>query len=423
MKISSISVSNFKSYRDETISFGDLNILIGSNASGKSNTINILRFIDHIVDYGIENAISLSGGIEYVLNTSIGKSKPLSIAFSFDCEEENWIRYVDRKQDISLLLAGFDYQFQITPHKRGSGFTITQDSLCLKYYQVLDFVKGEKCITAADKQYMIRYRRSGNRVVADIKNDTDFLHSEDLRSGLDSDFITRYLSEQEHRKELILHFIMLFMPPMFYSRDLIRIYDFDPKLMKKSSSLTSISYLEEDGSNLANILQGLLKSKPDRKKLENLLKDCLPFVESISTESNFDKSVSYKIKEDYSQKPLYANFLSDGTVSILAMIVALHFEKNAGTIILEEPERNLHPYLMNRLLEMAREESQNRQIIMTTHTPELIKHADIDTILFAQRCEDGFTHITRPADNEMVKTFVANEVGVESLFVQGLLGG
>ena len=124
-----------------------------------------------------------------------------------------------------------------------------------------------------------------------------------------------------------------------------------------------------------------------------------------------------------SQKPLYANFLSDGTVSILAMIVALHFEKNAGTIILEEPERNLHPYLMNRLLEMAREESQNRQIIMTTHTPELIKHADIDTILFAQRCEDGFTHITRPADNEMVKTFVANEVGVESLFVQGLLGG
>ena len=69
--------------------------------------------------------------------------------------------------------------------------------------------------------------------------------------------------------------------------------------MKKSSSLTSISHLEEDGSNLANILQGLLKSKPDRKKLENLLKDCLPFVESISTESNFDKSVSYKIKEDY----------------------------------------------------------------------------------------------------------------------------
>lgn len=423
MKISSISVNNFKSFREETISFGDLNILIGSNASGKSNTINILRFIDHIVDYGIENAISLSGGIDYVLNTSIGKSKPLSIAFSLDCEDENWVRYIDRKQDINLLLAGFDYHFQITPHKRGSGFTITQDSLTLKYHQVLGFVKGEKCITDIEKQYTIRYRRSGSRVVADVKNSTDFATSEDLKEGLDSDFIKRYLSEHEHRKELILHFITLFMPPMFYSRDLIRIYDFDPKLMKKSSSLTSISHLEEDGSNLANILQGLLKSKPDRKKLENLLKDCLPFVESISTESNFDKSVSYKIKEDYSQKPLYANFLSDGTVSVLAMIVALHFEKNAGTIILEEPERNLHPHLMNRLLEMAREESQNRQIIITTHTPELIKHADIDTILFAKRCEDGFTHITRPADSEMVKIFVANEVGVDSLFIQGLLGG
>ena len=249
MKISSISVSNFKSFREETISFGDLNILIGSNASGKSNTINILRFIDHIVDYGIENAISLSGGIDYVLNTSIGKSKPLSIAFSLDCEDENWVRYIDRKQDINLLLAGFDYHFQITPHKRGSGFTITQDSLTLKYYQVLGFVKGEKCITDTEKQYTIRYRRSGNRVVADVKNSTDFATSEDLKDGLDSDFIKRYLSEHEHRKELILHFITLFMPPMFYSRDLIRIYDFDPKLMKKSSSLTSISHLEEDGSN------------------------------------------------------------------------------------------------------------------------------------------------------------------------------
>jgi len=423
MKISKIFVSNFKSFREENISFGNLNILIGSNASGKSNTINILRFIDHIVDYGIENAISLSGGIEYVLNTSIGKSKPLTISFSLDCEDDEWIRCVDRKQDASLLLAGFDYQFQITPHKRGSGFAITQDSLSLKYYQVLSMIKGEKCVFNTNKQYIIRYRRSGNRVVSDVNNSTDFPNTEDLRDAMDFEFIKRYLSEQEHRKELILHFISFFLPPMFYSRDLIRIYDFDPKLMKKSSSLTSISHLEEDGSNLANILQELLKSKSERKKLENLLKDCLPFVESISTESNFDKSVSYKIKEDYSQKPLYANFLSDGTVSVLAMIVALHFERNTGAIILEEPERNLHPYLMNRLLEMAREESQKHQIIMTTHTPELIKHADLDTILFAQRCEDGFTHITRPADSEMVRTFVANEVGVDSLFVQGLLGG
>lgn len=79
----------------------------------------------------------------------------------------------------------------------------------------------------------------------------------------------------------------------------------------------------------------------------------LPFIDNISTESNFDKSVSYKIKENYSSKPLYANFLSDGTVSILAIIIALNFESGSDIIILEEPERNLHPYLMDRLMEMG----------------------------------------------------------------------
>ena len=397
--------------------------MIGSNASGKSNTINVFRFIDHIIDYGIENAISLSGGIEYVLNTSIGKSTPLSISFSFNCEDEDWVRYIDRKQDIALLLAGFDYTFEITPHKKGTGFTINRDLLTINYHQVLEQYKGGKSVADREKKYTLQYRRSNSAVVSEVTNHTDYIDSSDLKEGLDSDFIKRFLSAKENRKELILHFISLFMPPMFYSKDIVRIYDFDPKLMKKSSSLTSISHLEEDGSNLANILQGLLKSKSDRKKLENLLQDCLPFVESISTESNFDKSVSYKIKEGYSEKPLYANFLSDGTVSVLAMIIALHFEKNAGTIIIEEPERNLHPYLMNRLLEMAREKSKDRQIIITTHTPELVKHADIESILFAKRCEDGFTHISRPVDDEMVMAFLSNEVGIDSLFVQNLLGG
>ena len=152
-----------------------------------------------------------------------------------------------------------------------------------------------------------------------------------------------------------------------------------------------------------------------------MLKDCLPFVKSITTESNFDKSVSYKIQESYSKKPLYANFLSDGTVSILAIIIALHFEDTIGTIILEEPERNLHPALMDRVIEMAKESSKNKQVLITTHTPELIKHADINSILLASRCDDGFTCIKRPINDDTVKVFLENEIGIEELFAQNIL--
>jgi len=422
MKITKIHVSNYKSFEEETITFNNLNILIGSNASGKSNMISVFRFLDYIIDYGIENAISLSGGIEYVLNTTIGKTKPLNISFSFSCDDEDWVMYVDKKREEKLLLARFDYSFEITPHKRGSGYRITKDFISIYYNQVIESSKGNKSIYDSQKTYKQIYRRSNGKITSETKNKTDYTDNERLKKGIDSSFVKKFLDAKENRNELILHFISIFMPPMFFSRDLVRIYDFDPKLMKKSSSLTSISHLEENGSNLANILQNLLKTKSDRNKLENILSDCLPFVESISTENNFDRSVSYKIKENYSNKPLYAHFLSDGTVSILAIIIALNFEKDAGTIILEEPERNLHPFLMNRLIEMARETSKERQIIITTHTPELIRHANINDILFASRCQQGFSCISRPSDNSMVQKFLSNEVGIDRLFVQNLLG-
>ena len=186
--------------------------------------------------------------------------------------------------------------------------------------------------------------------------------------------------------------------------------------------MTSVTHLEENGENLANILNALLKSKANRERLKDLLNDFLPFIDNISTESNFDKSVSYKIKENYSSKPLYANFLSDGTVSILAIIIALNFESGSDIIILEEPERNLHPYLMDRLMEMARETSKQKQILITTHTPELIKHASIEDVLFANRDVNGFSRIMRLSDSETVKQFLQDEIGIDCLYVNNLLG-
>lgn len=68
---------------------------------------------------------------EKAICSSIGKSKPLYISFSIDCEDEGWIRSLYSKKGARLLFAGFDYEFEITPHKRGSGFAITQDHISL----------------------------------------------------------------------------------------------------------------------------------------------------------------------------------------------------------------------------------------------------------------------------------------------------
>ena len=422
MRISKIHVKNFKTFKDEIIEFDNLNILIGANASGKSNTISLFRFINNIIEYGIENAISLAGGTEYLLNTTIGKKQPLYISFTYEMADKKHIQHIGKKKSQSLIMGSFDYCFEIRAHKKGTGFSILRDSIALNYYQLTDEATNSVVQYDQEKKFTLEYKRnSKGKLTSSYHSTIDFAESDMLNKELGSKFIENFLSDNRMKKELILHYISIFMLPMYLFRNWIGIYDFDPKLMKKAASLTSINKLEEDGSNLANILQTLLKSKPDRVKLINLLKDCLPFVKSITTESNFDKSVSYKIQESFSSKPLYANFLSDGTVSIIAIIIALNFEETIGTIILEEPERNLHPALMDRVIEMAQEASNGKQIIITTHTPELIKHADVNSILLASRCDDGFTCIKKPINDDTVKVFLENEIGIDKLFAQNIL--
>ena len=107
----------------------------------------------------------------------------------------------------------------------------------------------------------------------------------------------------------------------------ISIYDFDPKLSKKSTLITGKTELEPDGSNLAIVLKNVLANKKNKEKISNLIKDLLPFVESVEVEKLADKSLLTSLKEIYSgNKSIPAFLISDGTINITALIIALYFE-------------------------------------------------------------------------------------------------
>jgi predicted ATPase len=201
----------------------------------------------------------------------------------------------------------------------------------------------------------------------------------------------------------------------------ISIYDFDPKLPKKATPITGKAELEEDGSNLSIVLKNITENKEKRRKLFNLVKEILPFIGNLEVEKFADKSLLFKLQETYFRKEyLPASLISDGTINITALIVALYFEKKPLTII-EEPERNIHPYLISKVVNMMRDASQKKQIIVTTHNPEIVKYAGLDNILLVSRDKEGFSTISRPADKRELKTFLENEIGIEELYVQNLL--
>ena len=190
---------------------------------------------------------------------------------------------------------------------------------------------------------------------------------------------------------------------------------------KKASPITGKSDLEEDGGNLAIVVQNIIEDGVKKKKFLSLLEDLIPLIKDVCVEKYADKSILFKLREAYSKKHyLPASLISDGTINVIALIIALYFE-DSNLLIIEEPERNIHPYLMSKVVELMRDSSSRKQIIVSTHNPEIVKHAGIENLYLISRDESGFSLVNRPKDDRDVKVFLKNQIGVDELFVQNLL--
>jgi len=421
MPITRISASNFKSFSDMDITLSSLNVVIGSNASGKSNFISIFRFLRDIARNGLSNAIAMQGGPEYLRNARIGLTRPLSIKVDYISDPEYEIIRNNHGSDrfVSARSSGSTYEFSLQFHEPGRGFTILSDRLTVRC-EVFDCRAGTKDPAQEGTllgEGKIVVTSSGGFVTAaiDLPEACPF-SADDILPVV---FRKRAIPE----KTLLLETAFAYPLPhagKFFDR--LAIYDIDPKLPRKGVVITGKSELEEDGGNLALVIKLISEDPEKRRKLANLIKDVLPFIEDFSVQKFMDVSLILTLRERYAkQQDLPASSLSDGTITIFALIVILYFE-NKPFVIIEEPVSHIHPFLVSRIIAMMKEVSLNRQLMITTHTAEVVKHADLRDILLISRDNDGFSVISRPADKEEVRTFLANEVGIEDLYVQNLLG-
>jgi predicted ATPase len=200
----------------------------------------------------------------------------------------------------------------------------------------------------------------------------------------------------------------------------VAVYDIDPHAIKRPHETAGRASLEENGENLALVLKNILADPEKSRKFHNLLRDILPFAIEMGTEQYLGTSVLLKLRERYYEDGLLANLLSDGTVDAAALVTALFFE-DKDVVIIEEPERNIHPRLISGLMTLMKDAARNKQIIITTHSPEVVKHAGLENLLLLARDEEGFSTISRPAEKEAVKIFLEHDLGLDDLFVQELL--
>lgn len=411
MTITKIRISNFKSFDDQCIALNDFNLLVGSNASGKSNLVQAFQFLRDIVTHGLEDAISLQGGVKYLRNVKIANTRPLSFHVVVqphmiihplslgNGQGTNTVRQVK--------IHTFDYEFSLKFHKRGSGYTVEQDRMTLTYE---DSISDDEKLTDSAK--------------LTIENSAGKLRISSTTPDIGPLSALRDQTIQIPKKTLLIETPFAYITYAGAVLDWVQeigIYDFDPKLSKRAIPIAGRSGLEMDGSNLAIVLNNVISDKEKSRSFLNLFRDLLPFIDSLGVERGANRSIFFKLREKYSKDDLPSFLISDGTVNIIALLIALYFQQKPFAII-EEPERNIHPYLISKLMDMFREASQQKQILATTHNPEMVKQADLENLLLVTRDKEGFSQIARPADSDQVRIFLKNEIGIDELFVDNLLG-
>lgn len=421
-------VKNFRSFEDAEIGLRKFNILIGANASGKSNFVNVFRFLKDLFACGLDDAISMQGGVEYLRNVDIGTSKDLSIELCFAQDSGGSVPFRTKRKGDYLRFIPHEITYAISV-----GFSKTKPEYFVREEKLGSSFEIQKCVNPTKKEKW-EFVEEGKILVSRDADGKIFssLHPKTLPITIETIFPFPFLSAKSIEapkavsNETYLVGYTVFSPLFSSMRifvDSLKIYSIDPKLSKKPSVITGKTELEADGSNLAVVLKHLLSDKKKKARFLNLVRDLLPFVRNTSISKLEDSSLFMFQEEDNIRQPLPAMLLSDGTIDIIALVTALFFGEEP-LIIIEEPERNIHPSLISKLVDLIKDVSErmNRQIIVTTHNPEFVKNSRVENILLVSRNGKGFSKISNPSDKKEVQLFLKNEIGIEELFVQNLLG-
>src|SRR5262245_24654716 len=189
-------------------------------------------------------------------------------------------------------------------------------------------------------------------------------------------------------------------------------YSLNPDRLRDLQSPDAGELLARDGNNITSVVGQLKKNSPSRKqRIEDYLSKVVPGVHGVDVRVVGPKeTLEFRQQVAGAKDPwrfLAAN-MSDGTVRALGILVAL-FQAGNGSgphvplVGIEEPEIALHPAATGLLLDGLREASRSTQIIVTSHSPDLLDDEElkVDSILSVY-AEAGSSHIATldPAGRE-----------------------
>ena len=336
--ITSLRLIDFKNFEKEALRIGPFTVIVGANASGKSNIRDAFRFLHGIGrGYTLAEVIGgkyVGGQLEWVpirgAPREVVRAKQDLFALGLSVRHDN---------------ENVDYFVGVAPEMLGgSGFRV-----------------GRERISAGDS---IIYRRTQNAFEGEL---------EDLFQPIERVF---------RRDQPILTQIQNITPNTTSHRHVssvleslanIRFLDLVPDRMRQPS-IPGLTVLGDSGENLPTVLQALFADPTKKETFADWTRELTPMdVKDFDFREGPDGRVHLIIRER-SDREISAHSASDGTLRFLAMLAALFGPDPAGLYFLEEIDNGIHPSRLNLLIDLIEKQTVKgkTQIIATTHSPELL---------------------------------------------------
>lgn len=188
--------------------------------------------------------------------------------------------------------------------------------------------------------------------------------------------------------------------PVFDALSRMEVYNLNPKEIQAMQKPDAGDLLRRDGSNIASVLQNL--EATHRTRVDEYLSRIVKGLSGAQTKIlGSQETIEFRqaVKGQKHPWTFLASSMSDGTLRAVGVLVAIFQNLRNETVSpnligLEEPEMALHPAASAVLLGALREASANSQILVTSHSPDLLDNEDIPPeSIFAVDNVDGITRI------------------------------
>jgi predicted ATPase len=387
-----VCIRGYKSIAFCDVALRPLTILVGRNAAGKSNFLDALAFLRDTMDYGITEAVKRRGGWPSIVCRSARTSRiAFEIEAGFACGRPH--RRLNGKGFSALAPAAGE----AVGNLEGKQFVAKYSLELSADAHGIPVLAGEELVICDDTQAIAaRYKIQGETL------------QENWSSPDCSKYPVRPFSEEVRAvyrpgQQLLR---VLGSQPCIELADGLRhmgFYNFHPDEIRKLQKPNPGWLLDRDGHNLASVLAGLKENDSETfDRVRDYLRVVAQEIENFQvTPLGEYETVRFRLQKGSGEAPLEfdAAGMSDGTLRVLAALAAAFqvvLPRGLPSVVgIEEPENALHPAAMRALVDALDDATQRTQIILTSHSGDLLSGRDVNPgQVLVVRSRGGQTHLT-----------------------------